>query len=70
MYREPVVSESIASIGYDDDAEVLEIQFVSGAVYRYSGVPQDVHEDFRQAPSKGAFFNRHIKDAYAWEQVT
>ena len=39
------------------------------AVYRYRGVPQDVYEDFRQAPSKGAFFNQHIKDAYPWEQV-
>lgn len=69
MFREPVVSESIAAIGYDDDAEALEIEFVSGAVYRYSGVPQDVFEDLREAPSKGAFFNRLIKDAYPWEQV-
>ena len=69
MFREPVVSESIAAIGYDDDAEVLEVEFVSGAVYRYSGVPQDTFEDFRQAPSKGAFFNKNIKDAHAWEQV-
>ena len=69
MFREPVVSESIAAIGYDDDAEALEVEFVTGRVYRYRGVSQDVFEDFRQAPSKGAFFNRHIKDAYAWEQV-
>ena len=69
MFREPVVSESIAAIGYDDDAEALEVEFVTGAVYRYRGVSQDTFEDFRQAPSKGAFFNRHIKDAYAWEQV-
>lgn len=69
MFREPVVSESIAAIGYDDDAETLEVEFVSGAVYRYSGVPQEVYEDFRQAPSKGAFLNRHIKNAYPWELV-
>ena len=69
MFREPVVSESIASVGYDDDAEVLEVEFVTGAVYRYRGVPQDVFEDLRQAPSKCAFFNRRIKDAYAWEEV-
>ena len=42
MFREPVVSESIAAIGYDDDAEVLEVEFVTGAVYRYRGVSQDV----------------------------
>ena len=66
MYREPVASESIASIGYDV-AEVLEVEFMTGAVYRYRGVPGDVYEDFRQAPSKGAYFNRHIKDAYPFE---
>jgi hypothetical protein len=69
MYREPVASESIASIGYDDDAEVLEVEFVTGTVYRYRGVPEDVYDDLRQAPSKGAYFNRHIKDAYPFEQV-
>jgi hypothetical protein len=37
--------------------------------YRYRGVSQDVFEDLRQAPSKGAFFNVRIKDAYPFEQV-
>jgi hypothetical protein len=69
MFREPVSSSSIASIGFDDDSETLEIEFVSGTVYRYLGVSQDVFEAFRTAPSKGTFFNAHIKDAYPWEQV-
>ena len=47
----------------------LEVEFVSGAIYRYRGVSQDVFEDLRQAPSKGAFFNVRIKDAYPFEQV-
>ena len=29
----------------------------------------DVYEDFRSTSSKGKFFNRHIKDAYPWENV-
>jgi hypothetical protein len=62
-------STTVAAIGYDDDTETLEIKFVAGTVYRYRGVSQDVFEDFRQAPSKGAFFNRHIKDAYPFEQM-
>jgi hypothetical protein len=69
MFREPVSSTTIAAIGYDDDTETLEIEFVSGTVYRYRGVSQDAFEDLRDAPSKGAYFNRHIKDAYPWEQV-
>ena len=69
MLRERVSSSSLAAIGYDDDAETLEVEFVTGAVYRYRCVDADVHENFRLAPSKGAFFNTHIKDAYPWEQV-
>jgi hypothetical protein len=69
MFREPVSSTTIAAIGYDDDIGTLEIEFVSGTVYRYRGVSQDLYEDLRQSPSKGAYFNRHIKDAYPWEQV-
>jgi hypothetical protein len=69
MFREPVTSSSIASIGFDDDSETLEVEFVSGTVYRYRGVSQDVYEDFREAPSKGTFFNTHIKDAYEFERV-
>ena len=69
MYREPVSSRSIAALGYDDDTETLEVEFVSGTVYRYRGVSQDVFENLRQAPSKGAYFNQHIQDAYPWEQV-
>jgi hypothetical protein len=69
MFREPVSSGMIAAIGYDEGSETLEVEFHSGAVYRYLGVEPDVHEDFRAAPSKGAFFNAHIKDAYPFEQL-
>ncbi|MFL5227168.1 MAG: KTSC domain-containing protein [Microvirga sp.] len=62
-------SSVIVAIGYDEGAETLDVEFVSGAVCRYYGVDPDVYEDFRSAASKGRFFNRHIKDAYPWEKV-
>jgi len=69
MLREPVSSSSIASIGFDADTETLEVEFVSGRIYRYHDVERDLFEDFRNAPSKGTFFNEHIKDAYPFERV-
>src|SRR5262245_28586511 len=69
MFREPVASSMIAAIGYDEDSETLEVEFVSGAVYRYLGVSQDVNEAFRRCASKGTFFNERIRDAYRWENV-
>ena len=35
MERQYVSSSNIASIGYDPDNLVLEIEFLSGAVYQY-----------------------------------
>jgi hypothetical protein len=69
MFREPVVSTSIASVGFDADNEMLEVQFVSGSIYRYREVEEDVYDRFLAASSKGSFFNEHIKDAYLCEQV-
>jgi hypothetical protein len=69
LLREPVASSMIASVGYDEECEVLEVEFASGAVYRYLGVSEEVFDRFLAARSKGTYFNRHIKDAYPWEQV-
>jgi hypothetical protein len=69
MFREPVTSSTIAAIGYDEATETLEVEFVSGAVYRYRSVNRDVFEDFRAATSKGRFFNEQIRGAYLWQEV-
>jgi KTSC domain len=69
MLRNPVSSSVIASIGYDDDRKVLEVKLLSGNIYRYHRVGRDVFEDFCDAPSKGEYFNAHIRDAYLWDQV-
>jgi hypothetical protein len=38
--RNPVESSAITSIGYDVELKILEVEFVSGAVYRYFGSPR------------------------------
>ena len=48
---------------------MLEVEFVTGSVYRYRNVEEDVYERFLAAPSKGTFFNEHIRDAYLCERV-
>jgi hypothetical protein len=70
MRRERVSSSSITSVGYDADIKTLEVEFVSGRVYRYRGVEEEVHEAFLRASSKGKFFNEHIKDAYPFELIS
>ena len=65
----PVVSSVIAAIGYDAHAATLVVALHSGRTYAYAGVAKGVHAAFLAAPSKGAFFNAEIRDAYAYERV-
>jgi len=59
-----VDSSNIESIGYDDDAQELHVQFVSGGYYIYHQVPSQIYEDLMSAPSKGSFLNREVKGVY------
>lgn len=47
------------------EAQALDIEFTTGRVYRYHGVPEELVQEMRRWTSKGAFFNRRIRDAYA-----
>ena len=63
VIRRPVQSSAIASIGYDADVETLEVEFVSGSVYRYLHVPGDVATGFATAESHGRYFDAFVKGA-------
>ena len=69
MNRTPVRSSNIRSIGYEPETRALEVEFHSGGVYQYSGVPENVHHGLMRAASKGAYFHDHIKDRYPCRQV-
>jgi hypothetical protein len=67
MQRQPVKSSQIRSVGYDPAEQVLEIEFHSGGVYRYFGVPTTVHTALLRARSRGKYFEAHIKGVYLCE---
>ena len=69
MIREPVTSSNLSSVGYDSDLQVLEIEFNSGSVYQYSGVPTHIHSGLMSAPSHGSYFHEHIKDRFPFVRV-
>ena len=61
MERQYVVSSNIASIGYDPDNMILEIEFLSGSVYQYYDVPQSIYDGLMTADSHGKFLAAYIK---------
>lgn len=62
-------SSVIAGFRYFSNGHMLEITFQNGSVYRYLDVPAKAAEAMRQAPSKGEFFNAHIRDHFAFERT-
>ncbi|HEX6444037.1 MAG TPA: KTSC domain-containing protein [Streptosporangiales bacterium] len=67
MRRVRVESSVLASVGFD--AGTLEVEFVSGAVYRYLEVPAAEYAALRWAESHGTYFNEHIKDNYEYVRI-
>jgi hypothetical protein len=70
MKRTPVDSSVLASAGYDQVAAVLELEFISGSVYRYAEVPERVYRELLAAESKGEYFREHIEDRYLYARVS
>lgn len=69
MVRTPVKSSNLKSVGYDPATKTLEVEFHSGAVHRYAGIPSGHHQNLIKSKSPGSYFHTHIKDAFASNQV-
>ena len=64
VMRFRLVSSTISEAVYHPTSLILEVCFHSGHVYRYSGVPKDIVDDFLTASSVGRFYNQHIKGKF------
>lgn len=61
-------SSVITAFHYHTDQEQLDIRFVSGWLYSYFDVPRQLYEAMKASPSKGEFFNRHIRDHFRFSR--
>lgn len=57
----------INSIGYDPEAQTLDVEFKTGATYTYGGVPQSEYDNLMSAQSVGKYFAANIKNVYRVE---
>ena len=64
MIRQSLASSDLASVGYDKETKILEIEFNSGGVYQYFEVPEYIYEGLLYASSHGKYFNQNIKENY------
>ncbi|HET7849976.1 MAG TPA: KTSC domain-containing protein [Pseudolabrys sp.] len=63
-------STAIKDHDYDAALRQLAITFVTGRIYVYFDVPLEVADSLEHASSKGAYFNRHIRDRYDFREIT
>jgi hypothetical protein len=68
MHRKYVQSSNLLTVGYDEVALILEVQFRNGGVYQYDGVPLAEYKALMTAESKGSYFDRHIRNKYNYRK--
>lgn len=62
-------SSVVAAFKYNTKAKALRVNFVSGAVYEYKNVPEEVYDEMKNAPSKGTFLNTVIKRNFGYKKI-
>lgn len=69
MQQEAAGSTGMKSIRYDPETQILRIEFESGGVYEYIGVPPEVYDELLIAGSRGWFFREFVRERYPFEKV-
>jgi hypothetical protein len=67
--RVAVQSRLLASIAYDPDQFVLQLEFLGGTIYQYFHVPRQAYRELLRADSKGAYFNRHVRSVFRYARL-
>ena len=62
-------SSVVSTMSYDAARAILRITFVSGIIYDYRNVPEEVYHAMKTSGSKGTYLNRHIKGRYEFEKI-
>ena len=62
-------SAVIREFRYQAETQRLLITFQSGRRYLYEDVPREIYGGLRAARSRGAYFNRCIRDRYACTEL-
>lgn len=62
-------STVIRSYKYNPENESLIITFISGKIYCYDGVSTLEYDEFKNAFSKGTYFNKKIKPSHPFYEL-
>lgn len=66
----PITSSVVSSIGYDSTESVLNVKLTTEEEYSYYNVPQAVFNEFKNAASKGRYYNKYIRKHYSQVKIS
>lgn len=69
MKMQPVDSEAIRAIGYDDATRKLTVAFHSGSTWEYDNVAPHQHQALLAADSIGKHFHQKIRGTFKGREV-
>ena len=69
LKRQPVKSRILRSVGYDESSKILEIEFQTGLIYEYSGVPSKVYKDLMSSDAMGKYFSEKVRNRCRTKQL-
>ena len=64
-----MASTTLAAAAYTASSRQLELEFVDGRRYLYSGVTESLYRDLLSAVSKGTFFNQYIRGRFRYAKL-
>ena len=64
-----IQSSDLRAVDYDWSGK-LTIEFHSGGVYEYDGVPPAEYTGLLNASSHGRYFHAHIKSRYSYRRIS
>jgi KTSC domain len=62
-------SSNIRGFAFDENTNVLTVEFNNGGRYNYFDVPMGVYEAMKVAPSIGQFLAQNVKGTYRYARV-
>jgi len=65
----PIKSTNIKKASYNEETEVLTVQFKTGKRYEYLDVPPNLWDKFMAAKSQGSFFHKEIRRKFEYIKV-
>ena len=69
MARVELKSTAMNAATYQDQSASLELEFRTGAIYRYLAVPAQTYPELLRAESKGRYFNQHIRNRFPYAPI-